>query len=86
MVRVEFEGGTIKLRAENSGIGRGETSIDADIRGSGGKAAFNPHYLLDALRVADVEVVRVDLTDDSTPAKFTLGESHTYVLMPITGS
>lgn len=86
MVRVEFDGGCIKLTAENSQVGRGESTIDADIRGAGGSAAFNPDYLLDALKVSDLEIVRVDLSDDATPAKFTLGESHTYVLMPISGS
>jgi hypothetical protein len=30
--------------------------------------------------------VRIDMTDDSTPAKFTLGEAYTYILMPISGS
>lgn len=86
MVRMQFEGSAIKISAENSGVGRGEASIEADIRGAGGAAAFNPDYLLDALKVTSAEVVRIDLTDDSTPAKLTLGESHTYVLMPISGS
>ena len=32
------------------------------------------------------KLLRIDMTDDSTPAKFTLGEAYTYILMPISGS
>lgn len=86
MVRVEFDGGRIEMSAENTEVGRAQVSIDADIRGAGGVVAFNPDFLLDALKVTDSEIIRIDLTDDSTPAKLALGESHTYVLMPISGS
>ncbi len=86
MVRVQFDKGCLAMSAENSRVGRADLSIDADIRGAGGAAAFNPDFLLDALKVTDTEVIRIDLTDDSTPAKLTLGEAHTYVLMPISGS
>ena len=34
----------------------------------------------------DQDVIRLDMSDDSTPAKMTLGESFTYILMPISGS
>ena len=34
----------------------------------------------------DLEQVRLDMSDDSMPAKFTLGESFTYVVMPISGA
>jgi hypothetical protein len=38
------------------------------------------------MRVSDLETIRLDMSDDSMPAKFTLGESFTYVVMPISGS
>jgi DNA polymerase-3 subunit beta len=86
MVRIQFDTGQLSMSAENSSVGRADLTIEADVRGAGGVAAFNPDFLIDALRVSDTEIVRIDLTDDSTPAKFTLGEAHTYVLMPISGS
>ncbi len=67
-------------------MGRADVSIDMDMKGPGGAISFNPDYLLDALKVCDIENLRVDMTDESTPAKFTLGESYSYVLMPISGS
>jgi hypothetical protein len=33
-----------------------------------------------------LDTIRLDMSDDSMPAKFTLGESFTYVVMPISGT
>ena len=86
MVRFEFAGSALKLSAESSGLGQAEVTMDVDIKGSGGAISFNPDYLLDALKVADREVVQVDMTDEGTPARFSMGEAYTYVLMPISGA
>ena len=86
MVRFDFSGSGLQLSAESSGVGRGEITMDADVKGAGGVISFNPDYLLDALKVADREVVRIDMVDETTPARITMGEAYTYVLMPISGS
>lgn len=86
LIRLNFSGQTLDLSAESSGVGTAEQSMDVDVKGAGGALSFNPDYLLEALKVCDQEVVRLDMSDDSTPAKMTLGESFTYVLMPISGS
>lgn len=86
MVRFEFSNSTLKVSAESSGVGRGDDNLEVTLQGPGGGISFNPDYLLDALKVSDLEVVRMDMTDESTPAKFTLGEAYTYILMPISGS
>lgn len=84
-IRLAFSSSTLEMSAENNAVGRADVCLDVDVKGAGCTVAFNPDFVLDALRVADAEVVRIDLTDESTPAKFTLGESFTYVLMPISG-
>ena len=86
LVRFQFSSSTLELSAETSGVGRGEVVIDVDVKGAGGSIAFNPDYVLEALRVTDRDVIRIDMTDDETPAKFTLGEAFTYVLMPISNA
>ncbi len=86
MVRFEFKSSSLELSAESSGVGRADLSMDASVDGNGGKISFNPDYLLDALKVSDLETIRIDMTDDATPARFSLGENYTYVLMPISGS
>jgi DNA polymerase-3 subunit beta len=86
VVKFHFEGSNLKLSAENSDIGRGDVTMGVDVKGAGGSINFNPDYLLDALRVSDLETVRLDMSDEATPVKFALGEAFTYVLMPISGS
>ena len=86
MVRFNFSSSSLEMSAESSGIGRADLVMDVEVKGAGGSISFNPDYVLDALKVADLETIRLDMTDDSTPAKLTLGEAYTYVLMPISGS
>ncbi len=86
VIRMNFEGQTLAMSAESSGVGRADQVMEVNIKGAGGSLSFNPDYLLEALKVADPAVIRLDMSDDSTPAKLTLGESFTYILMPISGS
>lgn len=84
MVRFQFQPGGLELSAEGQS-GRGDVTMDAEVSGAGGAITFNPDFVLDALKVCELETIRVDMSDDSTPAKFHLGEAFSYVLMPIGG-
>src|SRR5262245_668850 len=86
MVKFEVRDSTLRLLAENSTRGRADVAMDVTTKGAGGAINFNPDYILEALRVCELDTVRLDMSDDSMPAKFTLGESFTYVVMPISGS
>jgi DNA polymerase-3 subunit beta len=86
MVRFEVGDQQIRMTAESSARGRADVTIDAVVKGAGGSINFNPDYILEALRVCQLDQVRLDMSDDSMPAKFTLGESFTYVVMPISGA
>ena len=86
MVRFEVGDQSLRMTAESSTRGRADVTIDAVVKGAGGSINFNPDYILEALRQCDLEQVRLDMSDDSMPAKFTLGESFTYVVMPISGA
>jgi DNA polymerase-3 subunit beta len=86
MVRFEVADATIRLTAESSARGRADITIDAEVRGAGGSVNLNPDFLLEGLRVSEQEQIRLDMSDDSMPAKLTLGESFTYVVMPISGT
>lgn len=86
MVRFEVGEQSLRMTAESSARGRADVSIDAVVKGAGGNINFNPDYILEALRQCDLDQVRLDMSDDSMPAKFTLGESFTYVVMPISGA
>jgi len=86
MVRFEVGEQSLRMTAESSARGRADVSVDAVVKGAGGNINFNPDYILEALRHCDLEEIRLDMSDDSMPAKFTLGESFTYVVMPISGA
>jgi DNA polymerase-3 subunit beta len=86
MVRFEVTDAAIRLTAESSTRGRADVTIDAEVRGAGGAVNLNPDFLLEGLRVSQQEQIRLDMSDDSMPAKLTLGESFTYVVMPISGT
>lgn len=86
MVRFEVNDNSLLLTAESSARGRADVTLEAVVKGAGGSINFNPDYILEGLRVCDLEQVRLDMSDDSMPAKFTLGESFTYVVMPISGT
>ena len=86
MVHFEVGDQSMRMTAESSARGRADVSIDAVVKGAGGSINFNPDYILEALRQCDLDQVRLDMSDDSMPAKFTLGESFTYVVMPISGA
>ncbi len=86
MIRFEVGDQSMRMTAESSTRGRADVTIDAVVKGAGGSINFNPDYILEALRQSEMEQVRLDMSDDSMPAKFTLGESFTYVVMPISGA
>ncbi|MBL8739029.1 MAG: DNA polymerase III subunit beta [Planctomycetes bacterium] len=86
MVRFEVGEQSLRMTAESSARGRADVVVDCSVKGSGGSINFNPDYILEALRVCQLDQVRLDMSDDSMPAKFTLGESFTYVVMPISGA
>jgi DNA polymerase-3 subunit beta len=86
MVRFEVGENLLRMTAESSQRGRADVSIDVVVKGAGGGINFNPDFILEALRVSQLDTVRLDMSDDSMPAKFTLGESFTYVVMPISGA
>lgn len=86
MVRFQVGDSTLRMTAESSTRGRAEVEMDVKLKGAGGAINFNPDYILEALRVSDLEEIRLDMSDDSMPAKFSLGEAFTYVVMPISGT
>jgi DNA polymerase-3 subunit beta len=86
MVRLLFSASTLQLSAEAIGKGRGDIVMEIDAKGPGASLGFDPDFLIEGLRTSDRDVVQVAVSDDTSPAKLTLGESHTYIVMPISGS
>ena len=68
----------------SAAAGQATAHMDVDYKGRPCEISFNPDYLIDGLKNCELEQVRLEFTERTSPGKFTLGESYTYVVMPIT--
>ncbi|MEQ8768063.1 MAG: DNA polymerase III subunit beta [Planctomycetota bacterium] len=84
-VRLEFNGEELIFKSYSSGVGQSEIRMEGvAYSGPPVEISFNPEFLTEALKVAENEVISMDFTNGSQAAKFTLGESFVYVVMPVT--
>ena len=82
LVSFDVAPNALVLRIESPGKGSDDAMLSPTGKGAGnGQIAFNPGYVLDALKASDASDVSLSFTDGDTPATFDLGFS--YVLMPI---
>lgn len=83
-VKCSFENGKITINCK-TGIGRLDDSIEAEINGESVLIGFNNKYLLDALRAADTDKVRIQMTGANRAVKIVpfSGDSFTFIVMPV---
>jgi DNA polymerase-3 subunit beta len=72
---------TLSSRAPEAG--EAEVNCPAKLDGDPVDIAFNPHFLLDALKVIDVDEITFEMTEASKPAVVKAGAEFLYVLMPM---
>lgn len=84
-VRMSFATDGLTLSSRAPEMGEAEIHIDLpDYQGDAIDIAFNPGYLVDALKVLDGGPVIVELKTSSKPGVLRAGADFTYVFMPIT--
>lgn len=83
-VRLKLDKGELELHGHSAGRGEAHAHMEVDYSGAAALIAFNPDFVLDGLKNAERDEVRLEFEDRSSPGKFTLGESYIYVVMPIT--
>ena len=78
------EDGEIKISCVTS-IGKANDELSAQITGPEVEIGFNNRYLLDALRNADTDEVKVQLTGPVSPMKIvpTQGDSFLFLVLPV---
>ena len=83
-VRCTFSGGSLGVWCK-TGIGEINDKIPADITGPDVTIGFDNRFLLDAVRAADCDKVKIQLSGGNRVAKLVppQGESFTFLLMPI---
>jgi len=77
--------GGVHITTPQTQVGRDETTLQADIKGSSNKIALSSSYLLDLLGHIDGDAVEVHITDSMHPAVFRMPGSAQYLhlIMPL---
>lgn len=82
-VRFALTAGNVEIASNTPDIGEARESIAVKYSGPEFAIAFNPEYLMQALRALSDSEIYLDLTDALTPAVIRLESSFLYVLMPM---
>ena len=83
-VRLKMQGEQLELFGRSAGRGEATAYLAASFAGPTGEIAFTPDYVLEGLKNGAPERVVLEFQERTSPGKFTLGENHVYVVMPIT--
>jgi DNA polymerase-3 subunit beta len=81
---LRFEPGWVLMESRQAGAGRARVHLPLPLAGGRVEVAFEPRFLVELLRAFDADsTLLLGLTDASTPAVFSDGESCTHVIMPL---
>lgn len=83
-VRLSLDKGQMTIFARSAAAGEATAQLEVDFKGKAGDIAFNPDYMIDGLKNCELETVRLEFNERTSPGKFTLGENYIYIVMPIT--
>ncbi|MFW6061724.1 MAG: DNA polymerase III subunit beta, partial [Planctomycetota bacterium] len=82
-VRLSFQPEQVTLTSRAPEAGEAEVSCPIQLEGDPLDIAFNPAFLLDALKVADSDQISFELNAGNKPAVIRSGTEFLYVLMPV---
>jgi DNA polymerase-3 subunit beta len=83
-VRMSFSPERLVLSSRAPEMGDAEIELSpASWEGTAIEVGFNPGYITDMLRIADVPEVTVELKAPNKPGVIKFGNDFTYVLMPV---
>jgi DNA polymerase-3 subunit beta len=83
-VKLAFSGEGLTLSSRAPEMGEAEINLPVtEYQGDAVEIGFNPHYVLDALKVIDSEEVKVEMKAGNKPGLIRTGQNFLYVVMPI---
>lgn len=83
-VRLRVKGEQLELYGQSAGRGKATAHMDVHHKGEDAEIAFNPDYVLDGIKHGAPDQLVLEFAQRTSPGKFTFGENHVYVVMPIT--
>jgi len=82
-IRLSFAADKVTLSSRAPEAGEAEVTCPATYEGEGMEIAFNPTFLVDALRVIEGEEISLEMNAPNKPAVIKAGGDFLYVLMPV---
>lgn len=82
-VKFSFTSGELRLCASDSALGEGTVAMPVNYEGERLDIAFNPHFVLDALRHIKDETIQLHLIDPYNPGLITDSTTAQFMIMPM---
>lgn len=82
-VKLNFQADQVTLSSRAPEAGEAEVTCPVKFGGDGLEMAFNPMFLVDALRVINSDEISFEMTASNKPAVIKSGSDFLYVLMPV---
>ncbi len=82
-VRMQFSKDRLVLTGRAAETGEGKVELGIEYGYDDLEVGFNPHYVLEALRVVGTEEISLELKAANTPGVFRSGDDFLYVVMPV---
>lgn len=82
-VKLAFGKNTLAITSNTPDVGEARENLAVNYKGKDIAVAFNPTYLLDALKALDVDEVFFELTDELSPGVLKINGPFLYVIMPM---
>ncbi len=82
-VKMQFGKDCLVLTGRAAETGEGKVELDIEYDYDDLEVGFNPHYVLEALRVVGAEEITLELKATNTPGVLRSGEDFLYVVMPV---
>lgn len=82
-VKLHFQRNTLLITANTPDVGEAQETVAINYRGADLAVAFNPVFLVEALRALDTEDVFFELTDELSPGVVKINGPFLYVIMPM---
>ncbi|HOE36985.1 MAG TPA: DNA polymerase III subunit beta [Kiritimatiellia bacterium] len=85
-VKLTFSKNQLEILAQAPEVGEARETMAVKYKGPEISISFNPHFLMDPLKVLTDDEVQLHLTDDTSPGVIRSTVNFIYVLMPIRSS
>ena len=82
-VRLTVDTGTLTLSSRAPSQGEATIKLPIELDGDGLEIGFNPHFLIEALKVVDSDDVTIEMKESNRPGLLKSSPDYQYVVMPV---